>query len=86
MTKHYTIFLTKTAQKQLDKLSNNIANPIIDAIAVLTKNPRPNGCKKLKGRDGYRIQQGNYYEIEMNLVLFFNKKQAPPKQGLNLQH
>jgi mRNA interferase RelE/StbE len=23
-------------------------------------NPRPHGCKKLKGREGYRIRVGNY--------------------------
>ncbi len=30
------------------------------AIINLSKNPRPNGFKKLKGRDGYRIRVGNY--------------------------
>ena len=62
----YTAVLTKKAQKQLDKLSDNIAEPIIDAIAGLEENPRPVGYKKLKGRDGYRIRTGNYriiYEI-----------------------
>jgi len=59
MTK-YTILLSKKAQKQLDKLSDNIAEPILLAIAQLENNPRPNGCKKLKGRDGYRIRTGDY--------------------------
>ena len=57
---NYTIILSKRAQKQLDKLSDNIAEPIIDAIAGLEDNPRPKGYKKLKGRDGYRIRAGNY--------------------------
>jgi len=56
----YTAVLSKNAQKQLDKLSDNIAEPIIDAIADLEENPRPVGCKKLKGRNGYRIRIGNY--------------------------
>ena len=56
----YTAVLTKKAQKQLDKLSDNIAEPIIAAIAGLEENPRPADCKKLKGRDGYRIRTGNY--------------------------
>ena len=59
MTK-YTILLSKKAQKQLDKLSDNIAEPILSAISQLENNPRPNGCKKLKGRDGYRIRTGDY--------------------------
>jgi len=62
----YTTILSKKARKQLDKLSDNIANPIIDAIAILEDNPRPHGCKKLTDRPGYRIRQGDYriiYEI-----------------------
>lgn len=56
----YTAVLSKKAQKQLDKLSDNIAEPIIDVIAGLEENPRPVGYKKLKGRDGYRIRTGDY--------------------------
>jgi len=62
----YTAVLSKKAQKQLDKLPDNIAEPIFDAILELEENPRPAGNKKLKGRDGYRIRIGNYriiYEI-----------------------
>jgi len=67
----YTAVLTKKAQKQLDKLSDNIAEPIIEAIAGLEENPRPQGYIKLKGRDGYRIRVGDYrviydiYDIEL---------------------
>lgn len=56
----YTIVLSKKAQKQLDKLSDQVAEPILQAIANLAKSPRPSGCKKLKGRDGYRIRVGIY--------------------------
>jgi mRNA interferase RelE/StbE len=56
----YTIILSKRAQKQLDDFSEKIANTIIETIASLELNPRPNGCKKLKGREGYRIRTGNY--------------------------
>jgi mRNA interferase RelE/StbE len=56
----YTAVLTKKAQKQLDKLSDNIAEPILEAIAGLEENPRPQGYIKLKGRDGYRVRVGNY--------------------------
>ena len=57
---NYTVVLSKNAQKQLDKLSDAIAEPILKAIAHLEKNPRPQGYKKLKGREGYRIRVGNY--------------------------
>ncbi len=63
---NYIIALSKKAQKQLDKLSDNIAKPIFEAITSLQENPRPQGYKKLKGKLGYRIRVGNYriiYEV-----------------------
>lgn len=69
---HYTLSIGKSAQKQLDKLSDDIANRLIEDIYKLADDPRPSGCKKLKGRDGYRIRSGNYriiYKIVDNLLL-----------------
>lgn len=63
---NYTVFLSKQAQKQLDKLSNNVAEPILESILKLKNNPRPQGYIKLKGRKGYRIRVGSYrviYEV-----------------------
>ena len=68
----YTVILSKKAQKLLDKLSYHIATPIFEAIVKLEENPRPPGCKKLKGRDGYRVRAGNYriiYEIYDNELI-----------------
>ena len=68
----YSVQLTKKAEKALDRLPDRIANPILDTIAALADNPRPKGCKKLKGRNGYRIRQGNYrviYEVFDNVLL-----------------
>lgn len=62
----FTIVLSKKARKQLDKLTDFIANPIFEAISDLAFEPRPQGYKKLKGRTGYRIRVGDYrviYEI-----------------------
>ncbi|QMW03765.1 type II toxin-antitoxin system RelE family toxin [Spirosoma foliorum] len=56
----YTIVLTKTVQKQLDKLPDQVAEMLLDAIENLADDPRPDGCKKLKGRSGYRIRKGDY--------------------------
>lgn len=69
---NYKIVLSKKAQKQLDKLSDTIAFPIIDQIKLLSANPRPNGVKKLKDREGYRIRIGNFrviYEIIDSLLI-----------------
>jgi mRNA interferase RelE/StbE len=63
---NYCAVISKKAQKQLDKLSDHIAEPIFKAIQDLENDPRPHGYIKLKGRDGYRICVGDYriiYEI-----------------------
>ncbi len=56
----YAIRIKKTAQKQLDKLSSQVADVLIQAIYELAIDPRPPGCKKLKGRNAYRIRKGDY--------------------------
>ena len=56
----YQIQITKTAQKQLDKIPDSVAGILVEAIHELSVNPRPQGCKKLKGRDGYRIRKGDF--------------------------
>jgi mRNA interferase RelE/StbE len=38
---------------------------------ALPLNPRPHGCKKLKGRNGYRIRKGIYriiYDVYDNVL------------------
>lgn len=59
----YQITITRTAQKQLDKLPDPVAGILIEAIQELSSNPRPHGCKKLKGRNGYRIRRGDFRVI-----------------------
>ena len=68
----YTIVLTKKAEKALDKLSDYLAAPVIEAIGRLAHEPRPHGCKKLKGKEGYRVRVGGYrviYTIADDILL-----------------
>ncbi len=68
----YTVQLSIKAKKFLDKLSDNITEPIFEAIQNLGINPRPNGYIKLKSKDAYRIRVGNYriiYEIYDDILL-----------------
>lgn len=68
----YTVLILPSAQKQLDKLPNNTATRIEDKMMELAHDPRPSGCKKLKGRDAYRIRIGDYraiYEIQDNKLI-----------------
>ncbi len=49
--KQYEVVLSKTAGKSLSKLPTSIIEKIIPLLESLGLNPRPVGCKKLKGFD-----------------------------------
>lgn len=68
---NYNIVISKTAQKQLDKLPDPVAEILIKLIFQLASNPKPIGYKKLKGRSGYRIRKGDYriiYDLRENIL------------------
>jgi mRNA interferase RelE/StbE len=57
----------RRAQKELADLPKADYERVRDALAALEENPRPTGCKKLAGREGWRIRAGDYraiYEID----------------------
>ena len=56
----YQVVIEKQAQKQLAKIPPPFYNNIAAALKDLSADPRPHGCKKLKGRPGYRIRVGDY--------------------------
>jgi mRNA interferase RelE/StbE len=64
----YEVIITKSAQREIRKLTNNIIKLSIETIAKLGENPRPKGSIKLEGSsNGYRVRIGNYriiYTIE----------------------
>jgi len=67
----YKLFIEKAVYKQLKNIPERDYQKIIASIATLANNPRPPGCKKLKGRPGYRIREGNYriiYEINDRIL------------------
>jgi mRNA interferase RelE/StbE len=62
----YRLILPKSAQKELDRLPAEMSGRILAALAELETQPRPAGCKKLRGENAWRIRVGNYrviYEI-----------------------
>lgn len=69
----YTVEISKRAEKQLKKLSPELQERIQVKIDDLATEPRPNGVKKLKGREnGYRIRVGDYriiYDIYDDVLL-----------------
>ncbi len=44
----------------MNALPAEVFGRIRDAILRLERNPRPQGCKKLKGGDAYRLRVGTY--------------------------
>lgn len=57
----YKVEFTKSAKKALDRIPNTVRNQLTVKISSLKDNPRPDGCKKLKGEeDLYRIRVGDY--------------------------
>ena len=55
------------AQKELEQITPPYHYKIIEAIDALAANPRPDGVKKLKGEEAYRIRVADYrvvYTIE----------------------
>ena len=56
----YSVNFKKHALQELAKINEPFYSHIKQAIYSLADNPRPQGYKKLKGRDGYRIRVGNY--------------------------
>ena len=69
----YTVEFKTSARKVFDSLQGAIQTRISAVVDDLEENPRPSGCKKLKGRDNtYRIRVGDYrivYEVH-DAVLF----------------
>jgi len=62
----YSVLITKSAAKELERVPTKDRNRIVTRIAALADNPRPTGAEKLSGEDKYRVRQGNYrilYEI-----------------------
>jgi mRNA interferase RelE/StbE len=60
----YSLEIKHSAQKELDALYDALFNRIDRKILALADNPRPAGCKKLKGyRDQWRIRIGDWRAV-----------------------
>ena len=64
----YRISLTASAEKELRRLPTKMIARIMPRLEHLSTNPRPPGCKKLRGGDSeWRVRAGDYrvvYEID----------------------
>jgi mRNA interferase RelE/StbE len=63
----YGLSILRRAQKDLAQLPQGDYERLVEAIRDLAGNPRPVGCRKLTGREGWRIRVGDFrvlYEID----------------------
>jgi mRNA interferase RelE/StbE len=62
------VLIKPSARKELEGVGlKKDRQRIVAAIAALAENPRPVGCRKLSGKDKYRIRCGDYrvvYSVE----------------------
>ncbi len=57
----YEILIKPSARKELEAIGlKKDRQRIVEAILSLAESPRPMGCRKLSGKDKYRIRCGVY--------------------------
>jgi mRNA interferase RelE/StbE len=57
----YAVELKPSARKELESLPNSVLARVIRKIESLARDPRPAGCKKLKGyTDLWRVRIGDW--------------------------
>ena len=71
----YELLIKPSAVKELKAIkTKKDRRRITRKIQSLAEQPRPPGCKKLSGRNLYRIRQGNYrvvYEIQDSQLIVY---------------
>ena len=56
----YIVTIKRSAEKELDALSPGTFERVKETILLLELEPRPNGCRKLRGAEEYRLRVGAY--------------------------
>ncbi len=67
----YSIFIKKSAAKELEGLPKRDLVKVLARIEGLAEDPRPPGAEKLAGLELYRVRQGNYrivYSVEDRML------------------
>jgi mRNA interferase RelE/StbE len=56
----YSVSFRKSVWKDFEPIPKRDLKRILDRIAALAVEPRPQGCEKLSDQECYRIRQGRY--------------------------
>ncbi|MGV3767835.1 MAG: type II toxin-antitoxin system RelE family toxin [Chitinophagaceae bacterium] len=68
----YIVYILPAVIKLLRRFPLSVQNRLEEKMLSLGQNPRPKGCKKLTGREAWRIRAGDYriiYEIQDNELI-----------------
>jgi mRNA interferase RelE/StbE len=58
---NYAVEVKPPARKELEALPDNVLSRVVRKVESLAGNPRPAGCKKLKGyKDQWRVRVGDW--------------------------
>ncbi len=62
----YAVELKPSARKELESLPDTVLTRVIRKIESLARDPRPAGCKKLKGyKDQWRVRTGDWRIVDI---------------------
>lgn len=57
------LFITKRAQKEMDRIPDPMSKNIARHILILSSQPHPPNSKKLQGQENYRLRVGSFRVI-----------------------
>lgn len=63
MPRYRVEFLDRRTQRELDRVPEPDFSRVAAVLLKLEDDPRPSGCRKLRGIDGWRIRVGNWRVI-----------------------
>lgn len=67
MPRYRVELLDRTTRRQLDQIREPDFGRIAQAILKLEDDPRPQGCRKLRGLEGWRVRVGDWriiYQVD----------------------
>ncbi|OQA43738.1 MAG: Plasmid stabilization system protein [Chloroflexi bacterium ADurb.Bin325] len=76
----WTVILERQPERLLRRLPRDLLQRLDAAILALGENPRPPGCKRLRGHDLYRVRVGDWritYAIEDDRLIVLVVEVAP---------
>ena len=71
----YTVEVKPPARKELEALPDNVLSRVVRRLEALGDNPRPAGCKKLKGyKDHWRVRVGDWRVVYIIDCLLYTSR------------